>query len=214
MRRRSYDGQAVTYGAIGGTHSSDLLSYPPSGYRPSHDEMRLGSGSERFHTATTLLMTWGVQRHSAIEVHSVTLDAGREYRGVAFDARGNPIGPADESHDNRFSPDGIPFLSAGMDVVFRTKIGPIVFKSPVRVVSVIDESRRQGFAIGTLKGHQLSGEELLVVEWRDDDSVWLVVRSFSTPATFLARVARPIVRAIQRAYVQRFLRALRPDWSR
>ena len=211
MRRSSYEGRAVSYGAIGGTHAADLLSFPPVGYRPSHDESRLGSGGERFQAATNLLMTWGVQRGSAIEVHNLTPDAGGGYPGVTFDAHGKPIGSAGESHDHRFSPEGTPFIAAGMDAVLRARIGPIVLDSPVRVVYLVDESRRQGFAIGTLEGHQLSGEELFLVVWRDDDSVWLIVRSFSKPATVLTRWGWPVVRAIQRGYVRRFLFALRPE---
>jgi uncharacterized protein (UPF0548 family) len=211
MRRSSYDGRAVSYGAVGGTQAADLLSFPPKGYRPSRDESRLGSGGERFQAATNLLMTWGVQRGSAIEVHDITPDAGGGYLGVTFDPCGKPISSVGESHDHRFSPDGVPFIAAGTDAVFRTRIGPIILESPVRVVYLVDESRRQGYAVGTLEGHQLSGEELFVVEWRDDDSVWLVVRSFSKPATLVSRLGWPVVRAIQRAYVRRFLFALRPE---
>jgi len=40
--------------------------------------------------------------------------------------------------------------------------------APVRVVYVVNEDRRKGFAYGTLPGHPESGEEAFVVELRDD----------------------------------------------
>ena len=47
-------------------------------------------------------------------------------------------------------------------------------KVPARVVYVIDEPLRKGFAYGTLPGHPETGEEAFIVEYRDDDSVWLI----------------------------------------
>lgn len=44
-----------------------------------------------------------------------------------------------------------------------------------RIVYVIDEPRRYGFAYGTLAVHALAGEERFLVEWRDDNSVWYEV---------------------------------------
>src|SRR5512139_3551990 len=48
--------------------------------------------------------------------------------------------------------------------VLRLGWGPIGVKAPVRVVYIVDEPHRKGFAYGTLPGHPESGEEAFVVE--------------------------------------------------
>jgi uncharacterized protein (UPF0548 family) len=79
---------------------------------------------------------------------------------------------------------------------------------PVRVVYVLDEPDRRGAAFGTLPGHPLAGEELFVVERRDDDSVWLTVRIFSRPAGGFWSAVRPALRLVQSLLVRRYLHEL------
>lgn len=69
-----------------------------------------------------------------------------------------------------------------------------------RIVYVIDEPRRFGFAYGTLPGHAECGEERFVVEWLADDTVWYDLRAFSRPRHVLARLAAPLTRAYQRRF--------------
>lgn len=69
-----------------------------------------------------------------------------------------------------------------------------------RIVYVIDEPRRFGFAYGTLPRHAERGEERFVVEWLDDDSVWYDLRAFSRPRHLLARLAYPLTRGYQRRF--------------
>jgi uncharacterized protein (UPF0548 family) len=69
-----------------------------------------------------------------------------------------------------------------------------------RIVYVIDEPRRFGFAYGTLPGHVESGEERFLVEWLDDDSVWYDLHAFSQPRYWMVRAARPLTRALQRRF--------------
>jgi uncharacterized protein (UPF0548 family) len=69
-----------------------------------------------------------------------------------------------------------------------------------RIVYVIDEPRRFGFAYGTLPGHAERGEERFVVEWLADDTVWYDLRAFSRPRHLLARLAYPLTRAYQRRF--------------
>lgn len=88
-------------------------------------------------------------------------------------------------------------------------VGRLRVKAPVRVVYLIDEPRRQGFAYGTLPGHPESGEELFCVERRSDDAVVLVISAFSRPQTALAKVAGPLGRVGQRLITARYLRSLR-----
>jgi uncharacterized protein (UPF0548 family) len=103
-------------------------------------------------------------------------------------------------------PDAAP-LQAGDTVVMRVPLWPR--DVPCRVVYVIDEPRRAGFAYGTLPGHPEAGEEAFLVEHRDDDAVVLRIRAFSRPATWLFRVAYPAVLLMQEIYTRRYLRALR-----
>lgn len=69
-----------------------------------------------------------------------------------------------------------------------------------RIVYVIDEPRRFGFAYGTLPGHAECGEERFLVEWLADDSVWYDLRAFSRPRYWAARAGRPVVRLLQRRF--------------
>lgn len=69
-----------------------------------------------------------------------------------------------------------------------------------RIVYVIDEPRRFGFAYGTLPGHVESGEERFSVEWLADDSVWYDLRAFSRPRYWPVRLGKPIARTLQRRF--------------
>ena len=87
-------------------------------------------------------------------------------------------------------------------------VGTARLKAPVRVVYVLDEPDRCGFAYGTLPGHPEAGEELFCIEHRADDSVVLVVAAFSRPRSLLARAGGPLGRVGQRLVTKRYLRAL------
>jgi uncharacterized protein (UPF0548 family) len=110
---------------------------------------------------------------------------------------------------------GLAVLSApprpAVGEVVVTRLGPPVLGpiAPCRIVYVVDEPRRRGFGYGTLPGHPASGEEAFLVEWADDDGVYLVIRAFSRPATALARLGGPVARWIQDIVTDRYVRALR-----
>lgn len=211
MRRSTFTGHSVTYGAVGATLDADLMKYPPSGFRPSQASIRLGSGPDRFATAIASLLTWGVQRGSGIEVTDIRVGTGTEYAGLTLNPDGTPAAAQPEpSTEERFGPDGTPYIVAGMTAMQTAKVGPFTFAAPVRVVWVIEEPTRVGFALGTLEGHPLSGEESFMVDQRDDGSVWFSVRQFSQSTSWYLRAIGPIVRSVQRSYTDRFLRALHP----
>ncbi|MCU1586599.1 MAG: hypothetical protein JWN31_92 [Frankiales bacterium] len=88
-------------------------------------------------------------------------------------------------------------------------LGPLRLRIPCRVVYVVDEPRRVGFAYGTLPGHPEVGEELFVIELRDD-TVVLTVTAFSRPGTWWSRLGRPVGRRVQRLVTRRYLAALIP----
>ncbi|HUZ37089.1 MAG TPA: DUF1990 domain-containing protein, partial [Streptosporangiaceae bacterium] len=113
---------------------------------------------------------------------------------------------AHEGAGVRIFPHGHPvFLGATILAVI--SLGPAQMVAPCRIVRVIDESDRFGFACGTLPGHPERGEEAFVVE-RRTDGTFFSITAFSRPADPLARLAGPIGRAIQLAITRRFVNAL------
>ncbi len=71
-----------------------------------------------------------------------------------------------------------------------------------RILYVVDEPARFGFAYGTLPGHAECGEERFLVERRDDGSVWYDLRAFSRPRYWAARLGQPVTRALQRRFAR------------
>ncbi|MBV2358064.1 DUF1990 domain-containing protein [Streptomyces sp. J2-1] len=78
-----------------------------------------------------------------------------------------------------------------------------LLRAPCRVVWTVTESRRTGWAYGTLEGHPETGEEAFVVDRTGDGTVWLTVAAFSRPAKWYARAAGPAARGFQHAYARR-----------
>ncbi|MFO7690642.1 MAG: DUF1990 domain-containing protein [Cryobacterium sp.] len=210
MRRSTFTASAVTYGAIGGTLAPDLMTYPPKGYRPVQVSVRLGSGTERFEAASKSLMTWGVQRGSGMTVTDLGTGTGVEYTGVQFADDGTPSTQSRPPVEQIFADDGTPYIVNGMTAELTIRVKPFSVVAPVRVVYVIQEDNRVGFAYGTMAGHPASGEESFVLDRREDDSVWLTIRAFSRPSTWLYRLVWPVMRLQQKRFTQRYLRALHP----
>ena len=77
--------------------------------------------------------------------------------------------------------------------------------SAARVVYVIDESRRFGFAYGTLPDHVECGEERFLIEWLADDSVWYDIFAFSKPRHPLVRLSSPLARLLQKRFARESL---------
>lgn len=150
------------------------------GYRRIRREARLGSGEALFRRAAGEVLSWGVQRRSGMRVT------------VMPDADAGAIREDDRAWIR------IPVL------------GPFAITIPCHVVYVVREDRVQGFAYGTLLGHPESGEEAFLVEHRDDDSVWFVLKAFSRPASWFWWLGAPILRFYQERYTRRYLRALEP----
>jgi uncharacterized protein (UPF0548 family) len=96
-------------------------------------------------------------------------------------------------------------------VLLRMRKGPFSVTAPCRVVYVVDEPNRQGFAYGTLPGHPETGEESFVVQIAEDESVTAHIKSFSRPASWLARLGGPVARGVQARTTQSYLRALTPS---
>ncbi len=99
-------------------------------------------------------------------------------------------------------------LEVGSNLLVVLAAGPFSIIVPDRVVAVVDEPRRFGFAYGTLDGHQERGEESFLIEHLDDDSVRATIRVDAVAATLVARLAAPAVRVIQRRALRGYLKAL------
>ena len=95
--------------------------------------------------------------------------------------------------------------AVGSDVIVH--LGAV--RAPCRVVYVVDEPDRRGFAYGTLPGHAESGEELFLVRYDPvTDDVYADVTAFSRHATWWSKLGSPVTSVIQRVVTDRYLRAL------
>jgi hypothetical protein len=56
-------------------------------------------------------------------------------------------------------------------------LGPITAIAPCRIVAVVDEPLRFGFAYGTLPGHPESGEEAFIIDNTDQAVIFQIVAS-------------------------------------
>ncbi|MEJ7801487.1 MAG: DUF1990 domain-containing protein, partial [Ilumatobacter sp.] len=77
-----------------------------------------------------------------------------------------------------------------------------------RVVRLVDEPDRAGFAYGTLADHPAQGEESFTVERDDDGTVTFEIIAVSRPRHPLARLAPAVARILQRRAVDRYLDAM------
>lgn len=92
--------------------------------------------------------------------------------------------------------------AVGTELVVR--MGPV--PAPCRVVYLVDEADRRGFAYGTLAGHPESGEELFSVRYAPaTETVYAEVVAFSRPATWWSRLGGPVTRQLQRVMTRRYL---------
>ena len=101
-----------------------------------------------------------------------------------------------------------PVAAPGVVVLLGIVAGPLRIAAGCRVVYAVTDSRRQGFAYGTLPGHPESGEEAFIIEYRTDDTVVATITAFSRPATASARAAGPLGGLVQRRITRRYLDAL------
>ena len=200
--------RAVTYAAIGATQDEDLLRYPPKGYRPIERKVRIGHGAERWHHAWTETLSLGIQRRSGFRVKRIEAPAEvleNSYLPVTFGADGEPVQPASTtSGEQVYADTGAELVRAGDTAVLLLGLGVLSVRIPIRVVYVIDEPTRRGFAYGSLPGHPESGEEAFIVELRDDESVWLTIRAFSRPAAAWLWLGYPVLRLMQAIFTSRY----------
>ena len=100
-------------------------------------------------------------------------------------------------------------IRAGATVVLTLGSPLLALAVPCRIVGVIDEPRRWGFAYGTLPGHPEEGEESFLVTAAPDGLVRFEIDAFSRPGSRLVRLSGPLARSMQRTATRGYLRTLR-----
>jgi len=92
------------------------------------------------------------------------------------------------------------------DVALAKVAGPAAIIFACRVVWILDEPWRKGFAYGTLPGHPESGEEAIVTEF-DGHDVTFRVFGFTRHGTTISTLAGPIASLMQERAITSYLRA-------
>lgn len=87
-------------------------------------------------------------------------------------------------------------------VAMQAKVLGLWWLNSCRIVYVVDDPTKFGFAYGTLPGHAECGEELFMVEKTPDGIVRYTLKAFSRPRVWVARLGYPIARAYQRKFVR------------
>lgn len=213
MRRGNFQEGTVDYAAVGATHAHDLMSYPPERSVPAEASWRIGSGQSRFETSADALLSWGALRGAGLTVADVRPASGPMYSGVGFDADGAPVAPSRLDADQRFDADGTPYVAAGTTIRVHGRVKGMNADGELRVISATEEPRRVGFALGTVSGSVVSGEESFMLEWDDSDQVHFTVRAFDRPVAIVYRTLPWLLKRRRRELFQGYLRALSPLYS-
>jgi uncharacterized protein (UPF0548 family) len=213
MRRGSFKDDTVDYAAVGATQAADLMHFPPERSTPAEESWRIGSGQARFEGASESLMSWTAQRGAGLTLSDVRPASGPMYSGVSFDAEGTPIAPSKAESDLRYDAEGTPYVAPGTTVRVSGRVSGMRADAELRVIFVIDEPRRVGFALGTVGDSVVSGEESFMLEWNDKDEVWFTVRAFEAPSSLVYRVLPVLLRRRRRELFGRYLRAISPLYS-
>ncbi len=88
-------------------------------------------------------------------------------------------------------------IQAGETVAMYAKAFGIWWRNSCRIIYIVNEPGRFGFAYGTLPGHIECGEELFQVEQDENGQVWYTLRAFSKPKRWYAKIAYPLMRMFQ-----------------
>jgi uncharacterized protein (UPF0548 family) len=95
----------------------------------------------------------------------------------------------------------------GCVVLLQRTMGGFV-TAAARIVYVVDEPNRYGFAYGTLPHHPVAGEEAFLVEQDDAGNVNFVIEVFSRPRHPLARLGKPVSRMVQKNTTRRYMQGM------
>ena len=161
---------------------TDALTYTPAGISIGD---RAPSGLRRRHWTTPLAGT------NAFEHAEAALRSWAMHRGAGL----------------RVAADGA--IAVGTNVAFSAPL-PIGFvDGTCRIVLVVDEPNRYGFAYGTLSVHPERGEQAFIVSRDAGGNARLDVEGVSRPAHRLARLVPWYADRLQDQGVRRYLAAMR-----
>jgi uncharacterized protein (UPF0548 family) len=142
-----------------------------------------------------VLLTFGTP--SAAHLQKLRTDAtARALTYSEIGATSDEVMPPEYRHDE-------------LVVLVVAPFGPLRTIAPCRIVSVVDDETRFGFAYGTLPEHPEQGEEAFVCERSPAGGVTFRVRAFSRPHDPLARIGAPISRWVQTRTTRGYLNAMR-----
>jgi len=100
-------------------------------------------------------------------------------------------------------------IREGTTVAVVGRVGPVCMLASARIVRVVDEPDRYGFAYGTLPAHPEEGEEHFLVVRDPDGTVRYQVVAFSRPHDLLTRLGGPVPRWFQRRATERYFEGMR-----
>lgn len=214
MRRGNSAGSPVSYASVGMTQQPDIIAFPPQGFGAAQSSWRIGSGEDRFEAAQASLFTWGLHRAAHLEVEVLEDGDASGYQGLEFTGSGFARTHTTEP-EVAYTPEGVAYLQPGTVVALTGLWAPQVSTHRFRVIYVIRETRRAGFGLGSLDETPVVGEEYFGIEWREDDSVWAVVRSVTqVPASRWRWLREPMIRVRQMIQMRANVRALSPARQR
>lgn len=215
MRRGTFQDGTVNYAAVGATQAPDLMSFPPESATPAEAAIKIGSGQKRFDSAKEALLSWGFLRDGGIKIVDVTQAAASGYRGVVFADDGTPIAPAsnDEETEQRFTPEGLPYVTPGATVTISGGTRVLDFSGKYRVVFVSESKNQVSFALGSVESSAVRGEELFVLDIDEEEQVWFSLRAFDIPSSTLYHRVPGMTKRRRAALFQRYQRAISPMFT-
>lgn len=92
-------------------------------------------------------------------------------------------------------------LEVGRTVAVNFRLFGLWWLNAARIVYVLDETNRFGFAYGTLPGHVEQGEECFWIEKETNGEIYYHIRAFSKPRFWVTRLGYPLARYFQRQFV-------------
>jgi uncharacterized protein (UPF0548 family) len=102
-----------------------------------------------------------------------------------------------------------PRAAPAVEVALAARTAGLVIVMSCRVIYVLDQPTRKGFAYGSLPGHPEAGEETFIAEIADDGAVTFAVGGFSRPGTVLTTFVSPFARALAGRAIDHYLVAAR-----
>jgi uncharacterized protein (UPF0548 family) len=88
-------------------------------------------------------------------------------------------------------------IAIGQQVSMYARFGGFWWRNACKIVYVVDEPDKYGFAYGTTPGHMECGEELFLIECLPDGTIWYTIRAYSKPRHIFAKIGYPLMRLLQ-----------------